>query len=474
MATTMATTSPSEKQSVGRSEARILTELAIKSLKHGERRTDGGLPSGNGRLVVSCTKARGRIRRVWTFRYRKAEIHGELMLGEHPALTLEAARVEARRLADLVRGGQDPKLKRAEARRANEAAAREQLALGTLSTLLSSYVAKLRASGKLCAREVERLFDIHVTGPWPALARLPANELRPEDIRDILARLVRMNIKRQTNVVRSYLQAAFTYGAHADLDPRRAADDAALFRLSSNPVALLPRIQEFETTRDRILSDPEFCHVWQQLSFIRVEIGLALRCAILLGGQRFTQLLRVTWKDYDKQAGVLRLSDSKGKRSAALPHYLPVSTRVKELLQELWRFNSTGPFIFSTNGGKKGVHPTSLPGIFADMRQAWRTAGGDANVDFQGRDIRRSIETRLQALGVSREIRAQLLSHGRTSGVQQKHYERHDYLREKAAALDLLEGHLFGIFPNIPLTKSADLVSKVTLAEVTAQVRRSA
>jgi ssDNA-binding Zn-finger/Zn-ribbon topoisomerase 1 len=35
------------------------------------------------------------------------------------------------------------------------------------------------------------------------------------------------------------------------------------------------------------------------------------------------------------------------------------------------------------------------------------------------------VETRLQALGVSREVRAQLLSHNRTSGVQQKHYERY-------------------------------------------------
>ena len=118
MATTMATTSTTDRQSVGRSDARILTELAIKNLKHGERRTDGALPSGNGRLVVSCTKARGRTRRVWTFRYRKSEVHGELMLGQHPGMTLEQARTEARRLVELVRDGLDPKIARVEARRA--------------------------------------------------------------------------------------------------------------------------------------------------------------------------------------------------------------------------------------------------------------------------------------------------------------------------------------------------------------------
>ena len=65
---------------------------------------------------------------------------------------------------------------------------------------------------------------------------------------------------------------------------------------------------------------------------------------------------------------------------------------------------------------------------------------------MQARDLRRSIETRLQALGVERDVRAQLLSHGRTSGVQQRHYERHDFLEEKADALSLLESHILGLF----------------------------
>jgi len=40
----------------------------------------------------------------------------------------------------------------------------------------------------------------------------------------------------------------------------------------------------------------------------------------------------------------------------------------------------------------------------------------------------------LAGLGVSRDIRAQLLSHG-ISGVQAQHYDRHEYLKEKHGAL---------------------------------------
>ena len=53
---------------------------------------------------------------------------------------------------------------------------------------------------------------------------------------------------------------------------------------------------------------------------------------------------------------------------------------------------------------------------------------------FDLRDIRRTVETMLAGMNVSRDIRAQLLSHG-LSGVQSVHYDRYDYLKEKHEAL---------------------------------------
>ena len=56
-------------------------------------------------------------------------------------------------------------------------------------------------------------------------------------------------------------------------------------------------------------------------------------------------------------------------------------------------------------------------------------------------DIRRTCETMLAGLGVSKEIRAQLLSHG-IGGVQDAHYDRHGYIEEKRGALKLWETKL--------------------------------
>ena len=108
--------------------------------------------------------------------------------------------------------------------------------------------------GKESAHDAAAIFKRHVADPWPDLDKLPANRIAPETIREISVRLVCKGIGQQTNILPSYLQAAFTHGAHSDLDPRRDAADSAAFKLSGDPVAPLPLIQEFESTRDRIMT----------------------------------------------------------------------------------------------------------------------------------------------------------------------------------------------------------------------------
>jgi hypothetical protein len=47
----------------------------------------------------------------------------------------------------------------------------------------------------------------------------------------------------------------------------------------------------------------------------------------------------------------------------------------------------------------------------------------------------------LASLGVSKDTRAQLQSHG-LGGVQSRHYDRYSYLSEKQSALAIWERHL--------------------------------
>ena len=67
------------------------------------------------------------------------------------------------------------------------------------------------------------------------------------------------------------------------------------------------------------------------------------------------------------------------------------------------------------------------------MKEAGELPGGAFTVG----DLRRTVETRLAGEKVSKDVRAQLQSHG-LGGVQDRNYDRHDYLDEKRDALETL------------------------------------
>jgi hypothetical protein len=70
-------------------------------------------------------------------------------------------------------------------------------------------------------------------------------------------------------------------------------------------------------------------------------------------------------------------------------------------------------------------------------------AQGLVTAPFTPGDLRRTVETRLAALGVPQEVRARLQSHG-LGGIQARHYDRHGYVDEVREALlrlfDLISG----------------------------------
>jgi hypothetical protein len=76
------------------------------------------------------------------------------------------------------------------------------------------------------------------------------------------------------------------------------------------------------------------------------------------------------------------------------------------------------------------------------VRDAWETLaaedvakGADKVIEeFSFKDIRRTCETLLGSMSVSRDLRSHVLSHGRT-GVQDKHYDRWTHLPQKRRVL---------------------------------------
>lgn len=250
--------------------------------------------------------------------------------------------------------------------------------------------------------------------------------------------------ERAAGILRSYLSAAFNAAKRAPFDSALPAD-LIPFAIEHNPVDAIPAIAV--QRGDRTLSPAELrtylghiLRVGQADSAGPELADAALLLALLAGGQRIAQLLRAKVSDFDEEAGTLRLWDGKGKRRTAREHVLPLAPRAIELVTSLVRRTQA-------LGGEQWLFAS-----WKDARMADETPGKRAAdicevmgcESFNLRDIRRTVETMLAALGISKDTRAQLLSHG-ISGVQAAHYDRHEYVEEKRAALVAWENRLMAV-----------------------------
>jgi integrase len=237
--------------------------------------------------------------------------------------------------------------------------------------------------------------------------------------------------ERAAGILRSYLSAAFNAGKRAPFD---SALPAALipFDIEHNPVDAIPAIAV--QRGDRTLSADELCQYIAALGDDLADKALLL--ALLAGGQRMAQLLRAKVTDYDPDTATLRLWDGKGKRAAAREHLLPLAPKSAALVAALVERAKAkeSVWIFSTHGTVPMTFTT--PG-----KRAAEISAAMGAEPFDLRDIRRTCETMLAGMGISRDTRAQLLSHG-ISGVQAAHYDRHGYTNEKRAALMAWEARL--------------------------------
>lgn len=417
----------------------LLTVRTIQGLQPGETITESA-PRGAGRLQVRRLSG-GEL--AWYYRYQPPG--GErVRIALGTGLTLAQAREQADVLSRRYQSGDrqlretmDAEAVAAEADRlAKQREAEAIAARGSVGDLLEAYADALEAQGKSSAQRVRRSLQIHVRDAHPALWAVPAAEFTAEQAVEIVASLHDAGKDREAAKLRAYLRAAFARAVRARLDPK-ASPKLRAMAIAANPVSDLPTPETPTGTRDRALSVVELRAYWQRITALAEPYGALLRVHLLTGAQRVEQLARATVHDLDTDAGTLTLWDTKGRRSQPRAHAVPLLPAAVDALEILRPAKQpTGPHLFSADGGMSaaGYHVLRLrvARIAADMVRM-----GQADREFTLGDLRRTIETRLAAAGISLEVRAQLQSHG-LGGVQAKHYDRHSYADEKRAALELL------------------------------------
>lgn len=252
-----------------------------------------------------------------------------------------------------------------------------------------------------------------------ALAAKPAHAATSADFVTGLRKLHEQGKVREPGKVRSYAHAAFRTATLAATDPEIPVKFEA-FHVTANPLATIRATPARADKRPMRVEELRI--FWHIAQTTEGNPGALMKLHLLTGGQRIAQLLRLQREDVHADYIVLR--DPKGRRAEARRHVVPLLDDAKAALAVF----TGAPAVFAVDG--KAISPAVLYRLESE-------AIGEQIEDFEPKRLRSGIETALASLGIGREIRAQLQSHG-LGGVQDRHYDDHDYMAEKRAALQAL------------------------------------
>ena len=377
-------------------------------------------------LRVTATGAKSYI-----FQGKLAGDVVRMTIGDVKTLALSQARDKAAELRVMIRAGRDPRIVKADrvaadiAKRLADKQHREaaiEAKKHTFEKMLFAYCDYLQALGRDSHKDARSIFNLHVVQAWPKVAVKPATEVTPEEIADMMRLLFEAGKGRTANKLRSYVRAAYAVAKSARTKPSIPVLFKN-FKVIHNPAAeTSPDSSKNKADKNPLLLEDLLAY-WQIIKSMDGLHGAVLRLHLLTGGQRIAQLVKLLTADITPDT--ITIYDGKGRPGTEpRPHSLPLIPAAKKALDEA---ASGGSYALSTDGGKTNIHPTTL--------LEWaQEATKDALPGFTSKRIRSGVETLLSKQGFSREMRGRLQSHG-IAGVQDRHYDGHDYLLEKRRML---------------------------------------
>lgn len=307
---------------------KILTDREVKAvIASGDTGwLNQNLGSGQGSLCLRYWPTGATWYYSYNVRGKTRRVIIEPDSGTDHRLTLAEARDRALTLAKERRDAPDGDLlllrktqtEAAQRSKAAHEAEERARSLRTVEKLVNNYIEDLRSRKKSSAKQVEGTLN-NLLRDYPLLAVRDAAGVTPLEWVSVLRRYGKTDGHAdKMRKVRSYLRAAYAAAIRADLDPMQEA--SAGMMLTTNPIDGIPA--GTSRARERNLSEAEFRALWKRLKELDHPLSKTLQALILLGGQRYSQLIRATVRDY--QDGEITLYDPKGKRTTPRKHILPV------------------------------------------------------------------------------------------------------------------------------------------------------
>lgn len=340
-------------------------------------------------------------------------------IGKFVPFTVEQARKRAEDLAHMVRKQIDPQREKVETARRN------------VDLAFKPYVERF-AEGYLQSRWRSSHRDGHallLNYAVPILGNRPITDIQRSDVRSVIA-------ATEGKVATAHLLFAVLRRMF-----RWAVNEGDLSRSPMEGMEAPP----LPTSRDRVLADAELVEVWRATEQTPYPFGPMVRLLILTGARR-DEIACLDWAELDRTARIWKLPPARAKNNIAAMQ--PLSELAIAELDSIAKGEGwpTDGLVFTTTG-KTAVSGFSKAKArldkLADLKAPWRL-----------HDLRRTVATGLQRLGVRFEVTEAVLNHvsGARSGVAGI-YQRHDWANEKATALQAWADHVAGLLAGeVPAT----------------------
>jgi integrase len=197
-----------------------------------------------------------------------------------------------------------------------------------------------------------------------------------------------------------------------------------------------------QITRDRVLNDDELVRIILAARQLGGPYGDIVEM-LALTGQRREEVARCTWQEIDLNAQIWRIPSERAKNGKAHEVYLSdqaVAVLARAATDTQFVFSKTGAFAFQGFGPAKHEIDT-LSGV-----TGWRL-----------HDLRRTCVSGMARLGIAPHVADKILNHqtGTISGVAAV-YQRHDFLAERKAALELWGAHVAAIIDDAHVGAAQD------------------
>jgi integrase len=403
----------------------MLTDVQIKNLPLPEKRKLIPIDKISGLyLIHQPTGAKS-----WAVWYRVNGIQTKFTLGSYPTVSLKTARKRALEAKGAAAGGKDLAAEKRAAREARHAA---HATADRVDDVIGSFVKKHLANKAKpsWATEAERLLRVEII---PKFGKRRLGEIRDTDIHALLEEIVE---RAPTTANRTF--AVFRKMCNWAM----SLDGGKLINLS--PCVGVEAPAE-ERRRDRVLSNDEIRLGWRAFESIGWPFGPICKLLLLTGARR-AEVAGMKWSELDLSAEP-RWTIPGERTKNEERHEIPLSVAAVQIIKALPRVEGKAGLVFSTTG------ETAVSG-FSRAKAAidkfiLEILGGEAEArgddpaeiktpeQWQVHDLRRTVATNLQKLGVKLEVTEAVLNHvsGSRAGIVGV-YQRHEYAEEKRAALD--------------------------------------